>query len=47
MDIMAMRNGKGTVKKIKTTRKSATKLLKIREEGSTTILYGVGISMPK
>lgn len=43
----ANRNRKDRVKKIKTSRKPATKHLEKEDGGSTTILYGVGTSVPK
>nr|DAM83511.1 MAG TPA: hypothetical protein [Caudoviricetes sp.] len=43
----ARSNDQGIVKKIKTSRKPASKPPKSKEEGSTTILYRIGASAPK
>lgn len=45
--IVAMCNGKGMVKNIEASRKPAAKHPKSKDEGSTTILYGVGASASK
>lgn len=45
--MVAMCNGGGIVKNIETSRKPAAKHPKSKDEGSTTILYGVGASASK
>ena len=45
--MVAMCNDGGIVKNIETSRKPAAKHPKSKDEGSTTILYGVGASASK
>lgn len=45
--VVAMCNDGGIVKNIETSRKPAAKHPKSKDEGSTTILYGVGVSASK
>ena len=45
--MVAMCNGGDIVKNIETSRKPAAKHPKSKDEGSTTILYGVGASASK